>query len=69
MDRTRFKVNGIQWSSKSIHKRRCSGSCESKLSLTGPKFGCGTACTVHVNGNNVLSCVIPVHAGSAGDYD
>ena len=34
------------------------------LGLTGPKFGCGLAqcgaCTVHVNGEAVRSCVTPV---------
>ena len=59
MERIRFKVNGIQWSSKSIHKRRRSGSCESNVGLTGAKFGCGMACTVHVNG--VRSCATPIH--------
>jgi aerobic-type carbon monoxide dehydrogenase small subunit (CoxS/CutS family) len=35
-----------------------------KLGLTGTKYGCGKAlcgaCTVHVNGNAVRSCVTPV---------
>ncbi|MBX3131951.1 MAG: (2Fe-2S)-binding protein [Gemmatimonadaceae bacterium] len=34
-----------------------------ELDLKGPKFGCGIgscgACTVHVNGNPVRSCVMP----------
>ena len=37
-----------------------------ELGLTGTKFGCGIAscgaCTVHVNGNAVRSCVTPVGA-------
>ena len=36
------------------------------LDMTGTKFGCGKAlcgaCTVHVNGNVVRSCVLPVSA-------
>lgn len=39
-----------------------------KLSLTGTKFGCGIAqcgaCTVHVGGAPVRSCVLPVSAVS-----
>jgi isoquinoline 1-oxidoreductase alpha subunit len=39
------------------------------IGLTGTKFGCGVAqcgaCTVHVNGQAVRSCVLPV--GSIGD--
>lgn len=34
------------------------------LNILGPKFGCGMAqcgaCTVHLNGNAVRSCVLPV---------
>lgn len=37
------------------------------VGLTGTKFGCGIAqcgaCTIHINGNPVRSCVIPVSAG------
>lgn len=53
-----------------------------KLKLTGTKFGCGIAqcgaCTVHVNGVAMRSCVLPVSAvsgpvttieGLAGDGD
>lgn len=39
-----------------------------KLKLTGTKYGCGIAqcgaCTVHVNGSAVRSCVLPVSAVS-----
>ena len=39
-----------------------------QLSLTGTKFGCGIAqcgaCTVHLNGNPIRSCVTPIRAAS-----
>ena len=40
------------------------------LNLKGTKFGCGIsqcgACTVHVNGNAVRSCQMPVSAAAGG---
>ncbi len=42
-----------------------------ELELTGTKFGCGIAacgaCTVHVNGKAVRSCVFPVTAASGSE--
>ena len=41
-----------------------------ELELTGTKFGCGKAlcgaCTVHLNGNAVRSCSLPVSAVTKG---
>ena len=38
------------------------------VGLTGTKFGCGIAqcgaCTIHLNGNPIRSCVMPVSAGA-----
>jgi len=38
------------------------------LDITGPKFGCGIAacgaCTVHIDGEAVRSCVLPVSAAA-----
>jgi nicotinate dehydrogenase subunit A len=43
-----------------------------ELHLHGPRFGCGLgqcgACTVHLNGKAIRSCITPV-AGVAGDKD
>ena len=40
------------------------------LGLTGTKFGCGMAqcgaCTVHLNGQPIRSCVMPVAAAAGG---
>lgn len=42
-----------------------------KLQLTGTKFGCGIAqcgaCTIHLNGNPIRSCVTPVAAAANQD--
>ena len=39
--------------------------------LTGTKYGCGKAlcgsCCVHLNGNVIRSCVLPVSAAAGGD--
>jgi len=41
------------------------------LQLTGTKFGCGMAqcgaCTVHLNGTPIRSCVTPVAAATGGE--
>jgi len=41
------------------------------LGMTGTKFGCGVAacgaCTVHLNGNAVRSCSLPVSAAAGGE--
>ena len=42
-----------------------------QVGLTGTKFGCGIAqcgaCSVHINGNLVRSCAMPLSAVKAGD--
>jgi nicotinate dehydrogenase subunit A len=41
-----------------------------ELRLMGPRFGCGLAqcgaCTVHLNGEAIRSCITPVQAAAAG---
>jgi len=61
-----LKVNGR------VHKVDADGDTpllwilRDELGMTGTKFGCGAAlcgaCTVHVNGEAVRSCVMPVEA-------
>ena len=42
------------------------------LNLNGPKFGCGLgqcgACTVHLDGKPIRSCITPVANAAAGPY-
>jgi isoquinoline 1-oxidoreductase alpha subunit len=42
-----------------------------ELNMTGTKFGCGKAqcgaCTVHINGNAMRSCVMPISAVANSD--
>ena len=66
----KIKVNGIE------HEVDVDGDIpllwvlRDVLGLTGTKFGCGKAlcgaCTVHLNGMPLRSCVMPI--GSVGDF-
>jgi isoquinoline 1-oxidoreductase subunit alpha len=62
----KFVVNGKEAYSEQPSDTPLLWVVREELGLTGTKFGCGVAqcgaCTVHVNGNPVRSCVTPVSA-------
>ena len=65
---TTFKVNGRPVSVSVEPDKPLLWVLREDLGLTGTKFGCGMAlcgaCTVHVDGSPVRSCVTPVAAAS-----
>ncbi|MDX1491125.1 MAG: (2Fe-2S)-binding protein [Pseudohongiellaceae bacterium] len=62
----RFRVNGTDQQLDIEDDMPLLWALRDELGLTGTKFGCGIAacgaCTVHVNGTPVRSCVTPVSA-------
>jgi isoquinoline 1-oxidoreductase subunit alpha len=66
METIRFKVNGQPVELQIDASTPLLWAIREHLGLTGTKFGCGMAlcgaCTVHVDGNAVRSCVMPVRA-------
>jgi len=60
----KFFVNGEQVDFRADPDMPLLWALRDRLGLTGAKFGCGAglcgACTVHVNGEAVRSCVTPV---------
>lgn len=66
MATTRFKVNGKSVELQIDPQTPLLWALREQLGLTGSKFGCGIAlcgaCTVHVDGRAVRSCVTPVAA-------
>ncbi len=63
-----FEVNGEKVSSNSEPDTPLLWVIRDELKLKGTKFGCGIAmcgaCTVHIDGNPIRSCVTPVTAAS-----
>lgn len=63
---TSFTVNGNEVEVEAPQDMPLLWVLRDRLSLTGTKFGCGIAqcgaCTVHVDGEAVRSCVLPVSA-------
>ena len=66
METTRFKVNDKPVELQIDPQTPLLWVLREQLGLTGTKFGCGMAvcgaCTVHLDGNAVRSCVTPVKA-------
>jgi isoquinoline 1-oxidoreductase subunit alpha len=66
METIRFQVNGQPVELQIDASTPLLWAIREHLGLTGTKFGCGMAlcgaCTVHVDGNAVRSCVMPVRA-------
>jgi isoquinoline 1-oxidoreductase alpha subunit len=61
-----LQVNGKNYSVDADTKMPLLWAIREQVGLTGTKYGCGIAqcraCTVHLNGNPVQSCSIPVSA-------
>jgi isoquinoline 1-oxidoreductase alpha subunit len=61
---TRLKINGVERSFDGDPTMPLLWYLRDELALTGTKFGCGMslcgACTVHLNGKAVRSCVAPM---------
>ena len=66
-----LKVNGKQLTADVVADTPLLWGLRDHLGLVGTKYGCGIAqcgaCTVHLNGNAVKSCVLPVSAVSNSD--
>src|ERR1700691_510960 len=66
---TSIKVNGISRTADVASDTPLLWVLRDVLGMTGTKFGCGIAqcgaCTVHVDGKAVRSCLLPI--GSIGD--
>jgi isoquinoline 1-oxidoreductase alpha subunit len=66
-----FKLNGKDTSIDADPSTPILWALRDHLNLTGTKFGCGAAlcgaCTVHLNGQPVRSCVTPISAAAGQD--
>ena len=66
-----LKINGENYSVDAEPDTPLLWAIRDHVEMTGTKFGCGIAscgaCTVHLNGEAVRSCVMPI--GSIGDQE
>jgi isoquinoline 1-oxidoreductase alpha subunit len=66
-----LKVNGEARSVEADPDKPLLWALREDLGLTGTKFGCGVgacgACTVHIDGEPVRSCSLPVSAAAGAD--
>jgi len=66
-----FKVNGQEYTVDASPDTPLLWVLRDTLGLTGTKYGCGQglcgACTVHLNGQAVRSCVTPVSAAAESE--
>jgi len=66
----KFKLNGREVQTKGPDDTPLLWALRDDLDLKGTKFGCGIgqcgACTVHVNGQAVKSCLTPVSVADGG---
>ena len=64
----KLKINGKEYPMELDPQTPLLWAIRDYAELTGTKFGCGIAqcgsCTVHLNGNAVRSCIVPVSAAS-----
>jgi len=66
-----LKVNGTSHTLDVEEEMPLLWALRNEIGLTGTKFGCGVAacgaCTVHLNGEPVRSCSMPVSAADGGE--
>jgi isoquinoline 1-oxidoreductase alpha subunit len=71
MESFNLTVNGKKYSVEADPSTPLLWVIRDAIGLTGTKFGCGIAqcgaCTVHLKGNPVRSCIIPVSASNNAD--
>ena len=66
MPQVKLKINGKEVSVETHRSAPLLWVLRERVGLTGTKYGCGIAacgaCTVHLDGKSVRSCVLPVSA-------